>query len=84
MMSTGPAGTLPTARASSFRTAAASVKAVARVSAPANALSETSTASSTPSEMASRSASAACGGPMVSTVTVPPCFSRMRIPSSIA
>ncbi len=37
-----------------------------------------------PSEIASRSASAACGGPMVSTAVVPPCFSFRRSASSRA
>jgi len=68
----------------SLRMAHASVYAVASVSAPAKARSETRQPLSAPRAMASRSASAAWGGPMETTVTVPPCFSLMRTASSIA
>ena len=51
------------------------VREVAQVSAPAKARSLSSTASSTPRARVSRRASSACGGPMVSTVTLPPYWS---------
>ena len=62
---------------------AASARAVASVSEPANAASVTSTPSiatsrSSPHATASRTASSAAGGPSVITVTDPPCVSRER------
>ena len=50
---------------------------VAYVSEPPNSRADTRTASSQPIASASRSATSACGGPMETTVTVPPSFSRM-------
>ncbi len=54
------------------------------MSAPAKARSERSTASSAPRETASLMASMTWGGPMESTVTLPPSFSRSLRPSSRA
>ncbi len=57
---------------------------MAQVSAPAKARSDSSTASSAPSEMASFSAVITCGGPMERMVIFPPSFSLSRRLSSMA
>jgi len=69
---------------SSRRMACDRVYAVAQVSPPANSGAERSTARSQPIASASRSSFSAAGGPMDSTVTVPPCASRRRSASSMA
>ncbi len=60
------------------------MKDVASVSAPANALSESKTASSTPIEITSLSACSACGGPIEMAVILPPIFSFILMASSTA
>ena len=57
---------------------------MARVSAPPKARSLSSTTSSQPMKSARFRTSAACGGPMVTAVTLPPCSSLRRRPASMA
>ena len=62
------------------RSAAASARALASVSDPANASSQTCSPESAPQATASRSASSALGGPRVTTVQVPPVAAASETP----
>ena len=73
-----------TRSAPSLATAMASVLDVPSVSATANTLSFRWIARSAPMARVMRSASSACGGPIVIVTTSPPCSSRSRIASVTA
>ena len=63
-------------------TAAARARAVARVSAPAKAVSVRWKPASAPKAMASRQTVSALGGPMVNTLRVPPLARAIRRPTA--